>query len=93
MTTQTQQFIELSDILALRAQCANPDCRTVLLVPLSGSINGALDKCPKCKQGWAKQDSGVTSSPDIQRLVDSLKHVGQLRLGCSLMFEVNQPQG
>jgi hypothetical protein len=91
MTSQTQQFIELSDILSLRCECRNPECRAVLLLPFTGSLNDALRKCPKCKREWAGYEDAMSSAPDVQRLLDSLKHVSQLKLGCSLMLEVKLP--
>jgi hypothetical protein len=92
MTVQTQQFIELSDLLAFRVQCGNPECKVVLLIPIAGTINGALRKCPKCKRAWAGQDDGPTHEPDIQRFADSLKLLSQLKLGCSLALEVSLPE-
>jgi hypothetical protein len=87
MTTQTQQFIELSDLIALRCECKN--CRTVVLVPIpTGTLDGALSKCPKCKQAWAKLDTGESHEPDIDRFLGSLRHVSQIKMGCSLRLEV-----
>jgi hypothetical protein len=71
MTTQTQQFIELSDVIALRCECRH--CKAVLLIPIPGDINGALLKCPKCKHEWAGQEHVGTKEPDVQRFVDSLR--------------------
>lgn len=93
MTSQTQQFIELSDIVALRCECRNPECRTVLLLPLSGALNGASQKCPKCKTAWSGYEHASSHEPDIQRFVDSLKYISQLKLGCTLMLEIKNTLG
>jgi hypothetical protein len=91
MTVQTQQFIELSDVLALRCECKNPTCRTVMLVPIPNSLDTALSKCPKCKQVWARLETGDSYELDIQRFVDSLKLISQFKMGCSLRLEVALP--
>jgi hypothetical protein len=85
MTTQTQQFIELLDVIALRCECRH--CKAVLLIPIPGDINGALLKCPKCKNEWAGQEHVGTREPDVQRFVDSLRLLSELKLGCSLTLE------
>jgi hypothetical protein len=85
MTTQTQQFIELSDVIALRCECRH--CKAVLLIPIPGDINGALLKCPKCKHEWAGQEHVGTKEPDVQRFVDSLRFLSELKMGCSLTLE------
>ena len=88
MTIQTQQFIELSDVIALRCECKNPNCRTVLLVPIPSTLDGALSKCPKCKQAWAKQDTGDSYELDIDRFLGSLRLLSQIKMGCSIRLEV-----
>ncbi len=87
MTSQTQHFIEFSDILSLRCECRNPECRAVLLLPLSGTLSGTLRKCPKCKSEWTGYEHSDSYEPEIQRFIDSLKYVSQLKLGCSLTLE------
>jgi hypothetical protein len=88
MTNQTQLFIELSDILSLRCECRNPECRAVLVLPLTGTLNGALRKCPKCKGAWAGYEHTESNEPDIQRFIDSLRHVSSLKLGCNVTLEI-----
>jgi hypothetical protein len=61
MTSQTKQFIELSDILAFRFECPNCHCSTI--IPVKG-FNVVPTRCPNgCGREWEHQHThGVTES-------------------------------
>ncbi|MGA2431102.1 MAG: hypothetical protein ABSH13_21575 [Candidatus Acidiferrum sp.] len=83
MTIQTKHFIEVSDIIGMRCQCKNEQCRATLLLPLNGDVNDALLKCPKCGRGWARLEGGTSFEVEIKKylselgkLKESMKHFG-----------------
>jgi hypothetical protein len=91
MTIQTKHFIELPDIVALRCECKNPECRTVLILPLDSAMNGALQLCPKCKRGWALLAESSFES-FIKDFIDRLHKLKQFddRLGCAMTLEIKE---
>lgn len=54
MTSQTKQYIELSDVLALRFDCKNPKCGASLSASARDFRQNALNVCPMCKESWAR---------------------------------------
>lgn len=101
MTSQTKKFIELSDILAVKCECRNPECKTTLILPIesgTGQVysllnpnNEVFDHCPNCGKAWAVfGDSSFAR--EIQRALQQLNRLNELqdKLGCSLTLEVKE---
>jgi hypothetical protein len=77
MTSQTQKFIELSDILALKLECKH--CESVLAIPSSRDMArredvGKLSICPVCQRPWATL-GGATYEPLIAKFVSALNEM------------------
>jgi hypothetical protein len=90
MTVQSKHFIELSDIVGIRCECRNPECRATLLLPLNGEMGDALLYCPKCKRGWTRLNGSYELEVkrhlvELERLKDMVNH-----LGFTLTLEVNE---
>ena len=95
MTTQTQTFIELSDILTLKFTC--DDCGCTLSIPVTRDLSKKeeMDKlatCPMCRRFWTSH--GQTSyHPAIAGFLTGLNTL-QLtlskKLGFSLAVEIKQ---
>lgn len=94
MTTQTKKFIEPSDILSLRLECAK--CHATLLLPISGEIEvKRLYVCPNCERPWVRLPSGATAELAIADCVTHIKTLtgmlsgGQYN-GFSLSLEIKE---
>src|ERR1017187_8363995 len=74
MTTQTKKFIEPSDILGLRLECA--DCHATLLLPISKHVKiKQLYGCPHCQRPWVRLPDGATAEIAI---ADCMMHIKTL---------------
>ena len=93
MTSQTQQFIELSRTFELRAANAGIPNAALCSCCLKRGTQRSVEKCPKCKTAWSGYEHASSHEPDIQRFVDSLKYISQLKLGCTLMLEIKNTLG
>lgn len=51
MTQSTKQYVDLSDLNALRLDCKA--CRTSLTLPLLAESINFPRKCPNCSEAWA----------------------------------------
>jgi hypothetical protein len=90
MTIRSEHFIEPSDITALRCECKNPECKCVMILPLSGGINDALRVCPKCRRNWA-QLGEATFEPEIKTFIEKLMRLKNMNMiGCSLALEISE---
>jgi hypothetical protein len=91
MTVQTKRFIEVSDIVGLRCECKNSECKTTLLLPLGGGMNGALKKCPKCGNSWALF-SGSSYEIEINGYLSQLALLksSMEHFGFSLTLEISE---
>lgn len=70
MTSQTKQFIELSDIIALRFDCNH--CGASLTIDARKNFSKPPMTCVNCKQDlWAYEDAAIEEA--IQGFVDNLK--------------------
>ena len=94
MTSQTQKFIELSDILALKLECKH--CGSALTVPSSRDMTrredmGKLSSCPVCQMPWASL-GGATYEPLIAKFVSTLNEIRRTfkdaPIGFTLTLEV-----
>ena len=73
MTTQTKQFIELTDIVAFRFNCKN--CGSTLSLPVSDERTRlVLDLCPNCKTQWA-MTHGIAPDQFILGFREALKRI------------------
>jgi ribosomal protein S27AE len=51
MTSQTQTFIELSDILSVRVECGK--CQSTVTIPITREMNlGGMRRCSNCGNAW-----------------------------------------
>jgi hypothetical protein len=89
MTTQTKQYIELSDIVALRFECKTKGCEASLVLPINANTANSLKKCPKCRQGWTTFEN-TSHDEDIDTFVNAaLRLKGILpALGFNLSIEI-----
>jgi uncharacterized radical SAM superfamily protein len=96
MTSQTKKFIELSDIVGMRFECNNQECRAIFLLPMLDGINRChpLKKCPNCAKGWAvlATDGGVEVGYEatIKQFVDAVKEMQKAKFGFSFMLELKE---
>lgn len=91
MTAQFKYFIELSDIIGIRCECKNPECRATLLLPLNGQMGDALICCPKCKRGWARLN-GSTYELEVKKYLEQLERLKEMvkHVGFTLTLEINE---
>jgi hypothetical protein len=91
MTIQTKHFIDLADIVALRCECKNEECQTVLLLKLTGGINDSLKLCPKCKRPWAllAESSCEPRIKEFFSAMERLKLIAET-LGFSMTLEIKE---
>jgi hypothetical protein len=91
MTSQTKKFIELSDIVGLRFECKNKECRAILTLPLLdySNLNHPLQKCPNCGTGWAVLGTAGFESY-IEKFVESTKRMAEQPFGFSFMLELKE---
>jgi len=94
MTSETQRFIELSDILALKLKCKG--CGSALTIPSTRQMAvreemGKLSTCPICRKPWATLE-GATYEPLIIKFVSALNELRagleNAPIGFTLTFEV-----
>jgi hypothetical protein len=94
MTSETQRFIELSDILSLKLKCKG--CGSALTIPSTRQMAmreelGKLSTCPICRKPWATLE-GSTYEPLIIEFVSSLNKLRtafkDAPIGFALTFEV-----
>src|ERR1700728_202448 len=95
MTTQTQTFIELSDILTLKFTC--DDCGCTLSVPVTRDLSkneekGKLDVCPMCRTAWLShgQNSYLPAVAGFLAGLNTLQMTLSQKLGFSLALEIKQ---
>jgi hypothetical protein len=107
MTVQVKQFIDLSDVLAIRFTCNH--CGTSLSMPMSDSklkdsrTPGAfIGDCPSCHRPWAnfggnRNDQTVTrftSSLNVLKTAlygEKTQNLNAMPFGFSLSLEVAKP--
>lgn len=91
MTAQLKYFIDLSDIVGIRCECKNPECRATLLLPLNGDMFDALISCPKCKRGWARLN-GTTYELEVKKYLAELGSLKEMakHVGFTLTLEINE---
>jgi DNA replicative helicase MCM subunit Mcm2 (Cdc46/Mcm family) len=89
VTTQTKQYIELSDLLALRYECK--ECQTSVTVPIKGFDTVPVTHCPKCRKGWTIVDN-TSYKEDIEYFVTSAVRLKDVlrAMGFNLSIEVKQ---
>lgn len=57
MTSQTKNYIELADVLAIRCECKH--CGATLSLPLLREIRtDRLHNCPNCNEPWSQSGYG-----------------------------------
>ena len=89
MTTQTKKFIEIADIIGLRFECKNEECRANLWLPLIEDINRThpLQKCPNCGKAWT-QLGDSTYELEFKKLVTTLRTIVNAPIGCRFTLEI-----
>jgi hypothetical protein len=74
MTSQTKHYIDVSDILALRFECAK--CKTSISFLVGESMDvRKLGACPNCGEWWANIPLESTIAPDIRDFIESAKRL------------------
>jgi hypothetical protein len=74
MTVQTKQYIEVSDISAVRFECKT--CHATLTLQLAEVFKtSALATCPNCNAWWAALAQGQTIEPTINTFVDAFRNL------------------
>jgi hypothetical protein len=74
MTNQTKQFIEMSDILAVRLECK--DCGSSLLVALGKTVRPPY-VCPNCNVPWW-DDPDSPALKALDSFLVGIKRIGPL---------------
>jgi len=70
MSTQTKQFIQPSDILAVVFECNN--CHAKVTLPVAKSTQfGALGTCPNCQTPWLHAGQN-TCEPVLTKCTESI---------------------
>ncbi len=98
MTKQTKQYIELSDIVALRFECKQ--CHTTLILPLGKDVRVEnLKICPNCNVPWAETPNAGSmekSLRDFTEKIQNIKEVIQRRNaipgGFLMSLEILEPE-
>ena len=90
MTAQFKYFIELSDIIGIRCECKNPECRATLLLPLN-DMREALVCCPRCTQGWTRLGE-TTFEMEVKKYLKELENLKSMakHLGFTLTLEIDE---
>jgi hypothetical protein len=93
MTTQTQTFIEPSDILTLKFTC--DDCGCTLCVPVTRDLSrneekNKLDSCPMCRRFWVSngETSHQLAIAGFITGLNTLQLTVSKKLGFSLALEI-----
>lgn len=75
MTKQTRNYIELSDIVALRFECRL--CHATLTIPLAKDVRVEnLKICPNCNVPWAEVPGQVNSmEKTIREFTEKVKGI------------------
>jgi len=75
MTSQTKHYIELSDILGLRFECAA--CNASVSFPLSQKFDlEKLSDCPGCSKTWVTFPMGPSIRGEIETLIRAITQLG-----------------
>jgi hypothetical protein len=90
MTIQTKQFIEPSDILAVRFDCLHCGASVALAVSREFSLE-TLGGCPNCRRPWLKtSDNSIAST--VKACVDAIdKTVATLHEWKNTMKALHHP--
>jgi len=99
MSSQTQYFIELGDVLALRFKCKH--CETIVSLPMSAKDKRMemLGACPNCNEPWLLS-CNVSIVPAVAELTAALLKLTAIiqerdkspDTGVSLMLEVKHDE-
>jgi hypothetical protein len=91
MTVQTKYFIQPTDLKAIRYECKNPECQTVIIIPLPRSATEIPRACPTCRIPWTKFDESTYEGhvKEFAKSLEMLKHF-QDKFGCLLSLEITE---
>ena len=92
MTSETQTFIELNDLLGLRFECEN--CHEKTAVRLS-STSKMIDyahgfKCPHCQELWFQGDQDVRLNA-VARFIAAMRELKSTKMPFGLRLEITNP--
>ena len=99
MTSQTKQYIEFSDIVALHGQCKR--CGATVSLPLAAKLlrTEGLSRCPNCNEAWAEIFESNSILPSINEFIEHFKQIQNILArrrelskdgGFILMLEIKQ---
>jgi hypothetical protein len=75
MTTKTNRYIEVSDILGLRFECKK--CGTAVSFPVPNMYDyRRLQSCPNCKEPWTRSTDGSSIEAELTKAIE---YLGMLR--------------
>jgi len=77
MTTETRQFIEVSDIVGIELYCDN--CKATLSFPIAGAKEREVSVCPSCKQRWfpvPEKDNPIAPEMLVVEIIKVLRSAG-----------------
>jgi len=89
MTIQTKKFIEIADIVAVRCECKNDQCRASLSLPMLENIAGnrPLAECPNCGKRWLLLED-ADHQQKTKTLLRVFREISTATMGCSFTLEI-----
>lgn len=98
MTTHTETYIELEDIVGVRLLCGACGCSLHLEIKKDGgTINNLLSdanrmlmNCPTCGHIWTAGHSGRPFDSDVKEFFRKMRDLKKIEesFGCKLAFEI-----
>jgi hypothetical protein len=71
MTSKTNRYVELSDILSLRFECKQ--CGAAISLPLSNVCDyQRLESCPNCTKPWIRRPDGSSIKDELKNAIGHL---------------------
>ncbi len=89
MTTQTKNYIEVSDIIAFRCECKK--CGVALTFPADKDMASSTKDCPHCGSGWTRLGQS-TNEVFVVELANKINQLCMLlpHMGFNLTLEVKE---
>jgi hypothetical protein len=98
MTTHTETYIELSDIIGVRLLCKSCGCSLRMEIEKDGgtldsllsNANVVLIKCPTCGHAWTSGNPGQPFDSDVKEFFRKMRDLKKIEasFGCKLALEI-----